>query len=97
MNELHGRGPIPSNDVIGILQYLFAVRSTLRHIRSRPTLRVGARGPEFVAHRGRDWLEKADVQTLFMAKGCPWENRYAESLNGKLRWSSDLVSGRLPT
>ena len=38
-----------SREVIDVLQYLFAVRGTPDHIRSRPTLRVGARGPEFVA------------------------------------------------
>lgn len=26
-----------------------------------------------------------DVQTLFIAKGSPWENGYVESFNGKLR------------
>ena len=31
------------------------------------------------------WLEKADVKTLFVAKGSPWENGYVESFNGKLR------------
>ena len=31
------------------------------------------------------WLEKADVKTLFVAKGSPWENGYIESSGGKLR------------
>ena len=31
------------------------------------------------------WLEKADVKTLFVAKGSPWGNGYVESFNGKLR------------
>ena len=31
------------------------------------------------------WLEKADVKTLFVAKGSPWENGYVESAGGKLR------------
>ena len=30
-------------------------------------------------------LAQADVKTLFIAKGSPWENGYVESFNGKLR------------
>ena len=67
-----------SHDVIGVLQYLFAVRGTPDHIRSD-------NGPEFVARAVRQWLDRADVETLFIAKGSPWENGYVESFNGKLR------------
>ena len=74
-----------SREVIDVLQYLFAVRGTPDHIRSRPTLRVGARGPEFVARSVRRWLDQAGVGPLFIAKGSPWENGYVESFNGKLR------------
>ena len=74
-----------AREVIDVLQYLFAVRGTPDHIRSRPTLRVGARGPEFVARSVRRWLDQAGVGTLFIAKGSPWENGYVESFNGKLR------------
>ena len=31
------------------------------------------------------WLKEADVKTLFIAKGSPWENGYVESFNGTLR------------
>ena len=74
-----------AQDVIGVLQYVFAIRGTPQHIRSRPTLRVGARGPEFVAKALRRWLEQSNVNTLFIAKGNPWENGYVESAGGKLR------------
>jgi len=74
-----------AREVIDVLQYLFAVRGTPDHIRSRPTLRVGARGPEFVARSVRRWLDQTGVGTLFIAKGSPWENGYVESFNGKLR------------
>ena len=67
-----------AQDVIGVLQYLFAVRGTPQHIRSD-------NGPEFVAKAVCRWLEKADVKTLFVAKGSPWENGYVESAGGKLR------------
>jgi len=42
-------------------------------------------GPEFTAHRVRDWLENAGVRTLFIEPGSPWENGFIESFNGKLR------------
>ena len=67
-----------AQDVIGVLQYLFAVRGTPEHIRSD-------NGPEFVAKSVRRWLDQAAVKTLFIAKGSPWENGYVESFNGKLR------------
>ena len=65
-------------DVIGVLQYLFAVRGTADYLRSD-------NGPEFVARSVRRWLNRAGVKTLFIAKGSPWENGYVESFNGKLR------------
>lgn len=67
-----------AQDVLGVLQYLFAVRGTPMHIRSD-------NGPEFVARKIRRWLNQANVKTLYIAKGSPWENGYVESFNGKLR------------
>ena len=31
------------------------------------------------------WLKEADVKTLFIAKGSPWENGFVESFNSTLR------------
>ena len=42
-------------------------------------------GPEFVSKVICRWLKAADVKTLFIAKGSPWENGYVESFNGTLR------------
>ena len=42
-------------------------------------------GPEFTAHRVRDWLENVGVKSLFIEPGSPWENGLIESFNGKLR------------
>ena len=67
-----------ARDVVGVLQYLFAVRGRPEHLRSD-------NGPEFVANAVVRWLKQADVGTLFIAKGSPWENGYVESFNGKLR------------
>ena len=38
-------------------------------------------GPEFTAHRVRDWLQNVEVKTLFIEPGSPWENDYIESFN----------------
>ena len=60
------------------LQYVFAVRGRPGHLRSD-------NGPEFVARSVQRWLQQAEVETLYIAKGSPWENGYVESFNGKLR------------
>ena len=75
-----------SDGVIGVLQYLFAIRGVPEHIRSD-------NGPEFVAKGIRLWLVQAGVSTLFIAKSSPWENGYVESFNGKFR--DELLNGEL--
>lgn len=67
-----------ARDVMLTLQYLFAVRGALEHIRSD-------NGPEFVATEIQRWLDRAAVRTLYIQKASPWENGYVESFNGKLR------------
>jgi putative transposase len=69
---------ITSEDVIHTLTGLFIQRGTPVYLRSD-------NGPEFTAKAIRDWLERLKVQTLFIEPGCPWENGYVESFNGKLR------------
>ncbi len=64
--------------VVDVLGYLFAVRGAPEHIRSD-------NGPEFVAREVTRWLYQARVETLFIAKGSPWENGYVESFNSRLR------------
>jgi len=72
--------------VVEVLRYLFAVRGVPKLIRSD-------NGPEFVAMELCKWLDQADVKTLFIAPGSPWENGYVESFNGKLR--DELLNGEL--
>ena len=67
-----------AQDVIGVLQYLFAIRGTPEHIRSD-------NGPEFVSTVICRWLKEADVKTLFIVKGSPWENSFVEPFNGTFR------------
>ena len=67
-----------SEDVLERLSDLFIHRGPPEYIRSD-------NGPEFTAHRVRDWLENVGVETLFIEPGSPWENGFIESFNGKLR------------
>jgi putative transposase len=67
-----------AQDVMLTLQYLFAVRTIPKHIRSD-------NGPEFIAEEIQHWLHQASVGTLYIQKASPWENGYVESFNGKLR------------
>ena len=65
-------------DVQECLAELFCLRSVPAHIRSD-------NGPEFIADRLRQWLNRLEVRPLFIEPGSPWENGYVESFNGKLR------------
>ncbi len=67
-----------SIDVLQVLSDLFVERGTPEHIRSD-------NGPEFTAGLIRKWLNKVEVDTLFIEPGSPWENGYVESFNGKFR------------
>ena len=67
-----------SQQVIEVLQYLFAVRGAPEHLRSD-------NGPEFVARAVTRWLDRTGVKTLLIAKGSPWENGYVESFNSRFR------------
>ncbi len=67
-----------SIDVLQVLADLFVERGTPEYIRSD-------NGPEFTAGLIREWLDRVDVDTLFIEPGSPWENGYVESFNGKFR------------
>ncbi|MBU1880637.1 IS3 family transposase [bacterium] len=69
---------ITSTDVICQLEELFVLRGTPEHIRSD-------NGPEFTANAVRNWLNRLNVQTLFITPGSPWENGYVESFNNRLK------------
>ena len=74
------------NDVLDCLRDLFVERGAPAYIRSD-------NGPEFTAKAVREWLERVCVKTLFIDPGCPWENGYVESFNGKLR--DELLNGEI--
>ncbi|QDV20037.1 Integrase core domain protein [Gimesia panareensis] len=64
--------------VLERLSDLFVCRGVPNHIRSDY-------GPEFTAELVRDRLQRAEMWTLFIEPGSPWENSHIESFNGKLR------------
>jgi transposase InsO family protein len=64
--------------VVDVLTDLFVVRGVPAHIRSD-------NGPEFIAKVIRNWLEKANVETLYIEPGAPWENGFVESFHSRLR------------
>ena len=73
-------------DVIDLLSQVLLIRGAPQHIRSD-------NGPEFIAHAMRRYLETAQVGTLYIEPGAPWENGYAESFHGKLR--DELLNAEL--
>jgi len=69
---------LTSLDVIDELIRLMNRRGVPAHIRSDS-------GPEFIAEAVRTWLSRAEVGTLYVQPGAPWENGYAESFHARLR------------
>jgi len=63
---------LTSEDLLERLSALFICRGVPDYVRSD-------NGPEFRAHRVRDWLETVEVKTLFIEPGSPWENGYVPS------------------
>lgn len=80
------RRRIRSRDVIFALADLFLERGCPKYIRSD-------NGPEFIAKNLVNWMQKLEVQPLFIQPGSPWENGYCESFNGKMRY--ELLDGEI--
>ena len=85
---LEVRRKFKAQDVIAVLAEQFLKKGLPVHIRSD-------NGPEFTARAVRQWLEKFNVQNLFIEPVSPWENGYNESFNGKLR--DELLNGEIFT
>ena len=60
-----------SQDILGQLGCLFIYRGLSGFISSE-------NGSEFKAKTIRNWLERLEVQTLFIESDSPWENGYNE-------------------
>jgi putative transposase len=50
-------------------------------------------GPEFIARAVADWCRFNSAETVFIDPGCPWQNAWIESFNGRLR--DELLNGEL--
>jgi len=46
---------------------------------------VSDNGPEFIAKAIQGWLRDNNIKTIYIDPGCPWQNGYAESFNGRFR------------
>jgi putative transposase len=64
--------------VTELLAEMIRKRGVPVHIRSD-------NGPEFIAAAIRAWLSSAQVETLYIEPGSPWENGYAESFHSRQR------------
>ena len=73
-------------DVIDVLSDLFILRGIPGHIRSD-------NGPEFVAKAVQEWITAVGAKTAYVEPGSPWENRYVESFNARLR--DELLDGEI--
>ncbi len=67
-----------SDQFVELLGRLFAAHGVPEFIRSD-------NGPEFIAHRVREFLEKIEIGTSYIEPGSPWQNGYVESFNSRLR------------
>jgi putative transposase len=69
---------LPSNKVKAVLERLFREHGAPEYLRSD-------NGPEFVEKALRKWLKEQGTKTVYIDKGCPWQNGYVESFNGRFR------------
>jgi transposase InsO family protein len=75
---IHADRAIKATDVLGVLQEAIAQHGAPAYIRSD-------NGPEFIANVIKEWLKDNGIGTLYIDPGCPWQNGYAESFNGRFR------------
>ena len=80
------RRKLSAVDVIDVLTDLLILRGIPAYIRSD-------NGPEFVAGAVRQWIAAVGARTAFIEPGSPWENRYIESFNARLR--DELLNGEV--
>ncbi len=69
---------LTSRDVVAELERLITLHGAPSFIRCD-------NGPEFIAQATRQFLASANVTTLFIDPGSPWQNGYCESFNSRFR------------
>ena len=42
-------------------------------------------GPEFIAHKLKQWLCESQIKTIYIDPGCPWQNPFIESFHSRFR------------
>ena len=62
--------------MLALLQEAIARHGPPNYIRSD-------NGPEFIAKVIQTWLRDDHIKTIYIEPGCPWQNGYAESFNGR--------------
>ena len=75
---IHADRAIKAADVLAVLQEAIEEHGPPEYIRSD-------NGPEFIAKIIQQWLRENNIKTLYIDPGCPWQNGYAESFNGRFR------------
>ena len=69
---------IDADGVVACLEKLVAERGAPAYVRFD-------NGPEFIAYAVADWCRFGGTGALFIDPGCPWQNAWSESFNGRLR------------
>jgi putative transposase len=64
--------------VLAVLEEAIAQHGAPAYIRSD-------NGPEFIANVIKEWLKDNGIGSLYIDPGCPWQNGYGESFNGRFR------------
>ena len=77
-HSIHADRTIKASDVLRVLQEAIERHGAPKYIRSD-------NGPEFIAGVIQRWLRDHQIQTIYIDPGCPWQNGYAESFNGRFR------------
>lgn len=77
-HRIHTDRTIKAEDVLGVLAEAIAQHGAPAYIRSD-------NGPEFIARIIQRWLKENGIKTIYIEPGCPWQNGYAESFNGRFR------------
>ncbi len=67
-----------AKDVVAVLEKLTSIYQAPSFVRSD-------NGPEFIAHALRSWCKSSGTTTAYIEPGSPWQNRFAESFNGRFR------------
>ena len=75
---IHPARSITSNQVLETLEHLADLKGVPAYIRSD-------NGSEFIAQIIQDWCHTADVQTLYIEPGSPWQNGFIESFHSRFR------------